>query len=677
MTSEYLYDHLDRAYPRKNLYLKDLAQLQAKDADQSQIKDFISSKAEHPYTSKLNDYKKNEKIFIQEKKKASQEKISQLKVSNDLSYFLIEKFEAEEDLKFYQKYLDLTYDAELGYESALILSTRLDGIISNLEKMEREITELEACTAILDGTDKFNHTFISREDYKASIKELKSKRKEGLISAKALETGRRELKEAYKYSKELRKLEDPEYRLKKEIQSKKHVKSNYVKTSKRLLKDDLAQIRRRVPIEIERKRAYLPWISLPFPGLGQLLNNQKAKALLFFLAGLFIYLVAIPYSLGFANYQGKGLAGLISLAAGGKRTDRSIIFMIEGIIALTLLTLSALIIIFSFLDVKKVNQDRYKGIRTRNWFETRSSILEDGFPYLVSLPAFFVIVFIVIVPIMTTLLLSFANMGPKTQSKFPWIGLANYKLLITGQGLVGSVFWKIFLWTIIWTIGATSLAIFIGFALALLAHNPRIKGKGILRTIYLLPWAVPAFITIMFFSIMFSPGGELSLLLSKLMGRTIDVKNSMIWTRAVLILLQGWLGSSYIFLLSTGVLQAIPDDLYEAAEIDGANSWQRVLKITLPIVLFQTAPLLVNQYTFNFNNFSIIYLFNGGGPFSPLEYGNLAGSSDILISYIYKLTINNQYQSVGAAVSIFISMGLMLIAYLGFRNTKAFKEERL
>ncbi|NLY73214.1 MAG: ABC transporter permease subunit [Tissierellia bacterium] len=677
MTSEYLYDHLDRAYPRKNLYLKDLAQLQAKDADQSQIKDFISSKAEHPYTSKLNDYKKNEKIFIQEKKKASQEKISQLKVSNDLSYFLIEKFEAEEDLKFYQKYLDLTYDAELGYESALILSTRLDGIISNLEKMEREITELEACTAILDGTDKFNHTFISREDYKASIKELKSKRKEGLISAKALETGRRELKEAYKYSKELRKLEDPEYRLKKEIQSKKHAKSNYVKTSKRLLKDDLAQIRRRVPIEIERKRAYLPWISLPFPGLGQLLNNQKAKALLFFLAGLFIYLVAIPYSLGFANYQGKGLAGLISLAAGGKRTDRSIIFMIEGIIALTLLTLSALIIIFSFLDVKKVNQDRYKGIRTRNWFETRSSILEDGFPYLVSLPAFFVIVFIVIVPIMTTLLLSFANMGPKTQSKFPWIGLANYKLLITGQGLVGSVFWKIFLWTIIWTIGATSLAIFIGFALALLAHNPRIKGKGILRTIYLLPWAVPAFITIMFFSIMFSPGGELSLLLSKLMGRTIDVKNSMIWTRAVLILLQGWLGSSYIFLLSTGVLQAIPDDLYEAAEIDGANSWQRVLKITLPIVLFQTAPLLVNQYTFNFNNFSIIYLFNGGGPFSPLEYGNLAGSSDILISYIYKLTINNQYQSVGAAVSIFISMGLMLIAYLGFRNTKAFKEERL
>ncbi len=102
-----------------------------------------------------------------------------------------------------------------------------------------------------------------------------------------------------------------------------------------------------------------------------------------------------------------------------------------------------------------------------------------------------------------------------------------------------------------------------------------------------------------------------------------------------------------------------------------------MLRITLPIVLFQTAPLLVNQYTFNFNNFSIIYLFNGGGPFSPLEYGNLAGSSDILISYIYKLTINNQYQSIGAAVSIVISVGLMFIAFLGYKNTKAFKEERL
>nr|WP_242693982.1 sugar ABC transporter permease [Proteiniclasticum aestuarii] len=268
-------------------------------------------------------------------------------------------------------------------------------------------------------------------------------------------------------------------------------------------------------------------------------------------------------------------------------------------------------------------------------------------------------------------------MDPKNQSKFPWVGFGNYKLIALGEGLAGSVFWQILAWTVIWTLLATTLAIFIGFGLALLANNPRIKGKGILRMIYLLPWAVPAFITIMFFSIMFSSTGALTEIIENVFGVLIDFKNDTFWSRFILIMLQGWLGSSYVFLLSTGVLQAIPEDLYEAADIDGANSWQKIRKITLPMVLFQTAPLLVNQYTFNFNNFSIIYLFNGGGPFNPSVYGNLAGSSDILISYIYKLTMDNQYQAIGAAISIVISLGLMIFAFIGYKNSKAFKEERL
>ena len=178
----------------------------------------------------------------------------------------------------------------------------------------------------------------------------------------------------------------------------------------------------------------------------------------------------------------------------------------------------------------------------------------------------------------------------------------------------------------------------------------------------------------MFFSVMLAPNGMLTEVISGLAGHVVNVKNDTTLTRIALVLLQGWLGSSYIFLLCTGILQSIPQDLYEAAEIDGAGSWKRVQHITVPLLLYQIAPLLVTQYTFNFNNYSIIALFNNGGPFVPSKYGNLAGSSDILISYIFKLTIENQYQALGAAITILISLVLMFVSFLGFRKTKAFND---
>jgi arabinogalactan oligomer/maltooligosaccharide transport system permease protein len=453
--------------------------------------------------------------------------------------------------------------------------------------------------------------------------------------------------------------------------------SKGIKLKLKILKSNLSDVRRRTPIETEKTLPLFSFLTILLPGLGQLLNKQYFKALLFSLVTLFIYFIAIPYALGYGNYQGDGISGLLSLAEGGRRIDKSLIFMIEGIVAIFLVLISLGLYAISFNDVYKTEKDIIKGIRPRNWFETLSKIEQDGFPYMVSAPALIVTIFIVLVPITTAILLSFTGMDPQNQSKFGWVGINNYKLIALGQGLAGSVFWSILTWTLIWTVVATSMAIATGFSLAILANNDRIKGKTFFRVVYLLPWAVPAFITIMFFSIMFSPNGALTTVIYDVFNVQVQVKNDATLSRITLIFLQTWLGSSYVFLLSTGVLQAIPGDLYEAAQIDGATAWQKLKRITLPIVLFQTAPLLVGQYTFNFNNFSIIYLFNGGGPFNPSKYGNLAGSTDLLISYIYKLTMENQYQSIGAAITIVISMGLMLFAFIGFKNSKAFREERL
>jgi len=691
-----LYDEIGRTYDRKNTYLKELAILvnqyhNASKEEKQKLKEEIAlhkkRKQEHPYYKMYNEFKSKEKIFKKELKKEVQNFRGNLDddSSSEVKSLKTKDFKAKKTMDFYEHYSELTYEADFKYHEAEMERKHYPELMGIIQEKERQL--LEAMTtkkqeAKQTDQKKENQNFQQfkndkKEELKSNIAELKRKRKEKIISEKAKKTGIAELKKRYKNALQLRKLKNPVVGNNEEIKALKYDLKIIPKRMKRTLSADLADIRRKTPVEVEKIHPVFAFTTFLLPGLGQLLNKQFVKAVLFFIASLFIYLVAVPYSLGYGNYQGEGIAGLINLAEGAPRIFRSLIFMIEGIIAILLSLIAIGLFYISFRDVYGVEKKEAKGVRSKNWYETVTNISQDGFPYVVSMPAFFIVIFIVLVPVITTFLLSFTNMNPQNQSKFNWVGLSNYQRLALGEGLTGSVFWYILGWTVIWTLAATTLAIFIGFFLAIIANNERIIGKKFFRTVYLLPWAVPAFITILFFSIMFSPNGALTDILTGIFGQRIVIKNDPTLTRITLVALQGWLGSAYVFLLSTGVLQAIPSDLYEAADIDGATAWQKVRRITVPIVLFQTAPLLVTQYTFNFNNFSIIYLFNSGGPFNPTRYGNLAGSSDILISYIYKLTMENQHQAVAAAIIIFVSFGLMFFAFLGFRNSKAFREERL
>lgn len=679
---EVLYDQIGNQYPRKNEYLLELAKLSSK----SEIKALKKNKDKHPYNVKLKEYKANEKDFLKKLKEEKSDYVKSLNESNSHKMKVLKTnfYIAEKKVEFYKQYIDLTYDAELEYESSKLTVEQLPSIIEFLQDGEEKIEISKSAKNNIDTEDE-NKSKIEINKFKAEEKEkleknisrIKEMRKEGSISKKAEKNEINELKKKYKQAIKIKAYDSLRKSNKDDLKTKKHEVRTGLKQKMWVLKSDISDMKSTIPIETRSRFPALSYLTFLLPGLGQMLNRQYIKGLIFLLISLFVYLVAIPYSLGYGNYQGDGIAGLISLAEDGMRIDKSLIFMIEGILAIFLLIIGIVLIYISFRDVYKVEKNRIKGIRANNWFETSKTIKDQGFPYIVSSPALFVIIFTVLVPVVTAILLSFTGMNPQNQSKFPWVGLDNYKTIALGQGLAGEVFWHILLWTIIWTMAATTLAILIGFVLAILANNERIKGKTFFRSIFILPWAVPAFISIMFFSIMFSTTGALTEIMQNLTGQLIEVKSDPTLTRIVLILLQGWLGSSYIFLLSTGVLQAIPGDLYEAADIDGATGWQKIRHITLPIVLFQTAPLLVGQYTFNFNNFSIIYLFNGGGPFNPSKYGNLAGSSDLLISYIYKLTMDNQYQAIGAAITILISFGLMLFAFVGYRNSRAFKEERL
>lgn len=690
---EVLYDEIGNEYPRKNEYLLELAKLYSELEENTnkkdiklEIKKLKQNKDKHPYNKKLNEYEEKEKEFL---KKLRDEKTEYTKSLNKSYSYRMKDLKtkiyvSEKKQEFYKPYTELTYDAELEYERNRLTLEQLPSIIDFLDNGEKEIQRSQAEKNNIDTEDE-NKRKIEIDKFKAeekqnlekNISRIKEMRKKGSISKKAEKNEINELKKKYKQAIKIKSYDSLTKSNRENLKTKKHEVRTGLKQQLWVLKSDISDMKSITPIETTETVPFISYLTFLVPGLGQIFNKQYIKGLFFLLISLFIYIIAIPYSLGYGNYQGDGIAGLISLAEDGMRIDKSLIFMIEGILAIFLIIIGIVLMYFSFRDVYKVGENRIKGIRANNWFETSKAIKDGGFPYIVSSPALIVIIFTVLVPVTTAILLSFTGMNPQNQSKFPWVGLENYKLIALGQGLAGEVFWYILIWTVIWTIAATTLAIVIGFVLAILANNERIKGKTFFRSIFILPWAVPAFISIMFFSIMFSATGALTEIMFNLTGKLIEVKSDPTLTRIVLILLQGWLGSSYIFLLSTGVLQAIPGDLYEAADIDGATGWQKIRHITLPIVLFQTAPLLVGQYTFNFNNFSIIYLFNGGGPFNPTKYGNLAGSSDLLISYIYKLTMDNQYQAIGAAITILISFGLMIFAFVGYKNSRAFKEERL
>ncbi len=675
-----LLDDIGNVRERKNLYLKELFEAEAAD-NKEEIRRLKAQRSSHAYYLALEEARKKEALFLNELRKKTDEYEKTLS-SDPLKKLKSEAFAAAQKYSFYQQLSDLSYDFSFLAGENYFRQDQLPRIIANQEALMERFSSAEAKLAVEKSKDHSafeRETELYRQERKAQLQrdlvDLKAKQKQRIISDKAFANEKKMAQLAARDDIRAKQNAHPVKRLEEEMRNLRYRLKNDLRLGLKVLESDISDLRRKTPVEIEQSIPWKSFLSIPLPGLGQLLNGQWQKGFFFFIASAFIYLAAIPYALGYANYQGTGISGLITLAEGGARLHRSIIFMVEGIIAIFLLIFAAALFIISFRDTYETERRKMHGIRPFTWFESRVTIEEKGFPYLVTLPALIVTVFIILVPIMTTILISFTNMDPNHQSKFNWIGIANYKLIALGQGIAGSAFWLILGWTLIWTLGATTLAISIGFILSLLVNQERLKGKKFFRTIFLLPWAVPAFITIMFFSIMVSSTGPITQIIKAVTGQVINIKNSSTLTRIFLIFLQGWLGSAYIFLLSTGVLQGIPSDLYEAAEIDGATSWQKTMRITVPLILFQTAPLLVGQYTFNFNNFSIIFLFNQGGPFNPSLYGNLAGSTDILISYIYKLTIQNQYQGIGAAITIVISVVLMFVAWLGYRNTKAFKEE--
>ena len=213
-----------------------------------------------------------------------------------------------------------------------------------------------------------------------------------------------------------------------------------------------------------------------------------------------------------------------------------------------------------------------------------------------------------------------------------------------------------------------------GLLFAVLLNSKGIRFRAFWRSIYILPWAIPAFVSILIMRNLFNGEfGPINQYLEAIGLAGIPWLSDPFWAKFTLVVVNIWFGFPFWMVLMSGVMTGIDKELYEAAEVDGASPRQRFWRITMPIVMFSTAPLLIMQFAGNFNNFNMIYLLTQGGPVN-VDY-SYAGSTDILISWIYKLTLDQSQFNMASVVSILIFIVIASISVWNFRRTRAFKEE--
>jgi len=242
----------------------------------------------------------------------------------------------------------------------------------------------------------------------------------------------------------------------------------------------------------------------------------------------------------------------------------------------------------------------------------------------------------------------------------------NYTKLVT-DSRVRTPLIKVFIWTVVFA-SLTVLSTFAFGLLLALALNKKMRGRRIYRSVLILPYAMPSIMSILIWGGMFNTEfGAINNLLNTDIAWFSDAN----FSRAAVLLVNLWLGFPYFYLICSGSLQAIPSELQEAAAIDGANPRQVFRTITLPLLLQILSPLLIASFAFNFNNFNLIYLLTGGGPRNTLD-GEIAGATDILISYTYQIAFGRNILDFGlaSAISVLIFFIVASISFYGLRKSK-------
>lgn len=425
---------------------------------------------------------------------------------------------------------------------------------------------------------------------------------------------------------------------------------------------------------------WTPWqvrLSMIVMGLGQLCYGQIIKGL-FYLA-CFAILLTYFITRGFAD-----LIGFFTLGTReenlwlGIPGDNSLTMLILGLFAIFILIFTIVLYVTNVKDAIFTARLAQQGKPIRKFRQTLATAADGKFHITaLSAPIVGVAVFSIL-PIVFMVCIAFTDLG----GDVVYPKLANWSLSawekILSLGKIGSTFVKILGWNIVWAVLSTALNFVIGLGMALLLNKRNVKGSKFWRAFPVLAYAIPGFISMLGFKFMFSQSGPINYYLDqaglmRIFFLTNDASAKW-WARGIGLFVNAWITTPSIMLMTTGILSNINTDLYEAASLDGASPFVQFKKITLPFVIFSTTPVLISQFVGNFNNFGIFFFLRGG---VISNYGNyfLASDTDLLINWLYKLSVDNNYYSIGAAISLIIFLITAVLSLSVYVRSAAYKQE--
>ena len=424
-------------------------------------------------------------------------------------------------------------------------------------------------------------------------------------------------------------------------------------------------------------------------GFGQFFRRQVGRGILFLLFEAIFVTFMVMF--GFDYLAGLGSLGEEAVVKTLNEYGLEIVTYKDNSLKILLYGVLTIFFVLGFIYTWMINiKQNYlaqqlieQGVRPKSFKDDIKSLGDEQYyKTLLAVPLLGIVVFTVI-PIFFMILIAFTNYDYShlpPEKLFDWVGWENFQTMLgtdmSGTGKFAYTFREILIWTLLWALIATFSNYFLGMFVAIAINRKGIKFKRGFRTMLVMTIAVPQFVSLLLVSKMFADEGIVNSILKGLgwITENIGWLTTPDLARIMVLVINLWVGIPYLMLITTGVLMNIPADLYESAKIDGASGIKQFTKITLPYMLFVTGPYLLTSFTANINNFNVIYLLTGGAPKTAAFEGG-AGNTDLLITWLYSLTVENNDYKTAAVIGILVFLVVAVISLVVYNLMPAMKNE--